>query len=422
MALYKKLKYAWHAPEYKTLISNFSYLSILQVVGYIFPLITLPYLSKVIGTNGFGKIAFAAAIITWIQTITDWGFNFIATRDVAQNRDNKEKVSEIFSNVLWARILLSLLSLLILVVLILFIPSFRENTVVILITYLMIPGHILFPDWFFQALEKMRYIVIFNLLIKFLFTVLVFVFIKSEQDYIYQPLFTSIGYIICGLGSMYIIISKFGYMVMKPNFPQVFKAIKASADVFVNNLAPNLYNSLSVILLSSTCGSVANGIYDGGNKIISIVHQFILVISKTFFPFLSRRQEKHNLFVKINLLTGLISSLLLFVLAPQIINILLSNEFANSVVVLRILAISLFFMVLSNTYGTNYLIIVHKDRELRNITIICSVIGLLLSYPLVKFYSYIGAALVVFISRFLLGITIYLYARKCKEETKKKIS
>lgn len=94
----------------KTVFANFGYLSLLQVAGYVFPLISMPYLARVIGADGFGKIAFASAIVVWIQTISDWGFNLTATRDVAQNRDNKELVSRIFSNVLWARSVLTLLS------------------------------------------------------------------------------------------------------------------------------------------------------------------------------------------------------------------------------------------------------------------------------------------------------------------------
>lgn len=417
MAFYAKLKRILkNDSEYKTLLNNFSYLTILQVVGYVFPLITLPYLSRVIGASGFGKIAFAAAIISWIQTIADWGFNFTATRDVAQNRDNKQKVSEIFTDVLWARIILMLLSFIVLSILLLIIPSFKEQYQIILLTFLMIPGHILFPDWFFQAIEKMRYIVIFNLLIKLIFTVLVFVFIRSEEDYLYQPLFTSLGYVFCGLVSLYIILKKFGYQIFKPNFRSVYNTIKRSSAVFINNIAPNLYNSFSVILLSSLSGSTANGIFDGGNKIISIVYQFILVLSRTFFPFLSRRKDKHNLYAKINLLLGLVCSLVLFIAAPLVIRILLSPEFYDSIVVLRILAVSMIFMTLSNTYGTNYLIICHRDKELRNITIICSLVGLFLAYPLVRIYSYIGAALTVFISRFLLGTITYIYAKRCQRQ------
>src|SRR5690606_20822477 len=111
----------------KALASNFGYLMIMQIAGYIFPLLTIPYLARVIGVEGFGKIAFAAAVMVWFQTITDWGFSYTATRDVARHRDNLEKVSEIFSNVFWAKSLLALISFLILFILTEFIPYLKEN-------------------------------------------------------------------------------------------------------------------------------------------------------------------------------------------------------------------------------------------------------------------------------------------------------
>ena len=136
----------------RKLMENFAYLSLLQMAGYVSPLITLPYLTRVIGVEGFGKIAFASAVMVWIQTVADWGFNYTATRDVARNREDRDKVSDIFSRVLWARCFLMFLSFVLLVLLVSFIPKFKENAAVIFVTFLMIPGHIMFPDWFFQAM------------------------------------------------------------------------------------------------------------------------------------------------------------------------------------------------------------------------------------------------------------------------------
>ena len=110
----------------------------------------------------------------------------------------------------------------------------------------MVPGHILFPDWFFQALERMKYITILNLLSKLLFTIAIFVFIKDKSDYIYQPLFVSLGFILSGIISLYYIFVKWEYKFYKPDFKGIFHAIKGSTDIFINNLAPNLYNSFSV--------------------------------------------------------------------------------------------------------------------------------------------------------------------------------
>lgn len=180
-ALQLKLK---KSKDGKALASNFEYMMLLQVAGYIFPLLTIPYLARAIGVEGFGKIAFASAVIVWFQTVSDRGFNYTATRDVAQNRENPEKVSEIFSNVLWARILLMTISFGLLLILIATIPLFKENQAVLLISFLLIPGHIMFPEWFFQAMERMKYITLFSLLSKLLFTILVFIFINQKEDYV----------------------------------------------------------------------------------------------------------------------------------------------------------------------------------------------------------------------------------------------
>lgn len=395
----------------KTLLSNFGYLSALQIAGYVFPLITIPYLARVIGVDSFGKIAFASAIIVWFQTVSDWGFNFTATRDVAQNRDDIDKVSEIFSNVLWARVLLMLVSFILLMVTIYLVPAFRDNKEVILVTFLLIPGHIMYPDWFFQAMERMKYITIFNILSKLLFTVAVFIFVKQKSDFILQPLFTSLGYVISGIGAMYLILGKWDVKLKKPHLPSIIATIKGSTDVFINNIVPNLYNSFSTVLLGFYGGAVSNGVLDAGSKFISVFQQLMGVVSRAFFPFLSRRIDKHNLYVKINLYLSILSSIVLFLLAPILIKLFFTAEFYDAIPVLRIMSLSIIFLSLSNVYGTNYMIIEGYEKQLRNITFVSSLIGFIISFPLIFLFDYIGAALTVTLTRGLLGIGIMWRAK-----------
>lgn len=399
----------------RTLLANFGYLSLLQVAGYVFPLITMPYLARVIGAEGFGKIAFASAVIVWVQTIADWGFNFTATRDVAQSRDNKDNVSKIFSNVLWARCLLTLFSGVILFIFVAFVPYFKENVVVILATFLMVPGHVLFPDWFFQAIERMKYTTIFNLFLKLFFTIAVFVVIKEPDDYIWNPILTSLGYLICGFFSLFLIIKRWNYRLYRPVWRDVLNTIKKSTDVFINNLMPNLYNSFSVMLLGFFGGSMANGIYDGGNKFPTIFHNLLNVISRAFFPFLSRRGDKHKLFAYISIGISIIGAIFLVLLSPFLIKLFLGTEFKDSVLINQIMSISIVFLAISNVYGTNYLILCHHERELRNITMIVSIIGMAAAFPLVYNFHVVGVALTVTLSRALLGILSffgYLYIER----------
>lgn len=374
----------------------------------------MPYLARVIGVDGFGKIAFASAVMVWVQTIADWGFNFTATRDVAQNRENPQKVSEIFSNVLWARCTLMFVSFLFLLLLIALFPKFRSNTDILLVTFLMIPGHILFPDWFFQAMERMKYITILNVVSKLLFTIAVFVFIKGKDDYILQPLLVSLGYVVSGLIAFYYILVKWKVKLQKPSFGSIMLTIRKSTDVFLNNLMPNLYNSFSTVLLGVFCGDVANGKLEAGTKFVNIAQQFMSVLSRAFFPFLSRKLDKHHIYARINILLSLCMSVLLFLFAPLLIDWFFTEEFADSVTVLRIMSISIFFLALSNIYGTNYMIIAGYERQLRNITAIVSVVGLALSFPLIYFLGFIGAAITVTFTRGLLGVSIMLRAKTLK--------
>ena len=398
----------------RTVFANFGYLSLLQVAGYVFPLISMPYLARVIGAEGFGKIAFASAIVVWIQTISDWGFNLTATRDVAQNRDDKELVSRIFSNVLWARSVLTLLSGIILLVVVLLVPYLRENADIIFITFLLVPGYILFPEWFFQAIEKMKYTTLFNLLLKLTFTVAVFVFIHKREDYLIQPLLTTIGYLLCGIGALYLIFKKWGYTLYKPRGTEILKTIRNSTDVFINNLMPNLYNSFSVMLLGFFGGSTANGIYDGGNRFPVIFYQFQSVLSRAFYPFLSRRPDKHSFYAKLNIVSALVGAVFLILLSPLVIKIMLGDEFEKSIVVMQILSFSVVFLAMGYTYGTNFLIINHKEKPLRNLTFISSIVGMCVSVPLVYYFSYIGAAVTVLLCRGLLGVGSYVLAKRIK--------
>lgn len=396
----------------KTVFANFGYLSLLQVAGYVFPLISMPYLARVIGADGFGKIAFASAIVVWIQTISDWGFNLTATRDVAQNRDDTELVSRIISNVLWARSILTLLSGIILLAVVLLVPYLRENADIIFVTFLLVPGHILFPEWFFQAIEKMKYTTLFNLLLKLVFTVAVFVFIHKREDYLIQPLLTTIGYLLCGFGALYLIFKKWGYTLYKPQWSEIFKTIRNSTDVFINNLMPNLNNSFSVMLLGFFGGSTANGIYDGGNRFPVIFYQFQSVLSRAFYPFLSRRPDKHSFYAKLNIASALIGAVFLILLSPLFIKIMLGDEFEKSVVVMQILSFSVVFLAMDYTYGTNFLIINHKEKPLRNLTFVSSIIGMSVAIPLVYYFSYMGAAITVLLCRGMLGVGSYILAQK----------
>lgn len=399
----------------KALFANFSYLMLLRISGYLFPLITIPYLARVIGVDGFGKIAFAAAVVLWFKTITDWGFNYTATRDVAKNRENKELVSFIFTNVLWAKFLLMLISLFIFYILINTIPVLEKNKTILLLTFFTILGEVIFPEWLFQAMEKMKYITIFNLVARLIFTLLVFIFITKPEDYILNPVFTGLGSVICGAVSLYIIIFKWNISLRKPSLKYIFSTIKKSTNVFINNVMPNLYYGFSTILVGYFIGTNANGILDAGRRFITIALSFTNVLSRAFYPFLARKGYRHDMYKKINLTASMLLFSAIFLLAPYIIKIFYTEQFYPAINVLRISSFSILFLSLRDIYGINFLLLRGYDKEARNITIVTSIIGFLLAIPLVYYYSYTGAAMVAVAVHLTQGL---LMARKSKSLSK----
>ena len=160
----------------KTLIENFASLSILKAFGLLLPLVTLPYLSRVIGVARFGDIAFACSITIYFSEITNYGFNYTATRHLSKNRNNIQYVRVLFWNVLYTKLFLFVISTIIFAILVETIPLLREHRLLLWFTYLSVPCYMLFPEWFFQGIEKMKYITIVNIISKILFTVAIFFF------------------------------------------------------------------------------------------------------------------------------------------------------------------------------------------------------------------------------------------------------
>ena len=364
----------------RTLAENFLSLSLLKVVGLITPLITLPYLARIIGTEGFGAIAFAASVIVFVETITDWGFNYTATRDVAiaKSKNDLTRISKIFSEVITAKACLMLLCFVLLCITIQLIPTLRQYRLLLLLTFLYIPGQIMFPEWVFQAYEQMKYITILNVLSKLLFTVLIFVVIREKSDYIYQPLLTACGYAVSGIIAMIVIYRKFQIRFVRPSMKAMFARLKESTDMFISLILPNFYTNFSTVLLKTYFGSSVTGLYDAGKRLLGIMEQISQILSRVFFPFLARNRKKHNVYVAISGTICFLSCIVMFFGADLFIRFFYTAEFEGAAVVTRIFAFGPIGLFLMNTYGVNYLVLVKKENVLRNIIIGCSIFGFIL--------------------------------------------
>ena len=194
----------------KTVLANFSYLSILQVFTILFPLLTYPYLLRVIGLELYGVIVFAQSIIIYISLVINFGFNMSSAKEVAIHKEDKEKLSRIVSTTYISKFILWVICGVGYLAVITTFDFFRKYYWVYFLSYLLTFNELLLPTWFFQGIEKMKYITIVNVSSRLVFVAAIFLFVREKSDYLYVPLLNGIGAIVAGLLALYIVFKKEG--------------------------------------------------------------------------------------------------------------------------------------------------------------------------------------------------------------------
>lgn len=398
--------------EVQRILRNFSYLSCLQIANYIFPLITLPYLARVIGVESFGSLVIGTSVVAYFQTFTDYGFAYTSVKEIARNKENIKIISQVVCETIMARIFLMIISFCILLLCVYFIPFIQVNREVVFLTFLLIPGHVLFADWFFQGMEDMKYIAMLDVLSKLFFTILVFVVIRERSDYIYQPVLTSIGYTVSAILCLWIMRKRYRVVFYVPPIFNIWKRIERGFNIFLSIFLPSIYTNINTLLLGGFNGEKATGIYSGGAKFTSLAYNVISLLSRVFYPYLSRRPNSHKSYSILIISIGALISLFLFLGADIIVKVILGDEFFETIPVLRIVAFTPLAMSVMNAYGINSLVLRGKDDILRNIIFASTILGLISGvYGAINF-SYIGVAICSLFVQYFRAILVFIYAKK----------
>jgi PST family polysaccharide transporter len=410
------------SPTYKTLLENFLSLSFLQVANYIFPLITLPYLVRVLGPEKYGLIAFAQAFIGYFQILTDYGFNLSATREISINRENKEKVSEIFSSVMIIKFFLLLLSLGLMSVIVFSFKKFRQDWLIYYLTFGMVLGQTLFPIWFFQGMEKMRYITFLNVFAKLIFTIAIFIFVKRSSDYLCVPLLNSLGFIVAGILALWIVFRDFGVGFKMPSWEGMKDEFKNGWHIFVSTMSINFYKNNSILILGLFANNEIVGYFTIAKKLIDILNQIAVIISQTIYPYVTKQviinyQKIVRFLRKVGLLIGVytfIFGVILFAFSSKIIYIVSGAYFSESILSLKLMAFVPMFIGI-NVPAVQILLGKGLDKKFLKAVLIGAILDIILNFSLVPFFSYIGSCISVVTVELLVTIFLYIEALKIRK-------
>lgn len=402
--------------DLKNLRNNFISLVILRAGNYIIPIITLPFLVKVLGVEKFGLIAFAEMVIMYFKSIVDFGFDLTGTRSISENRNNKAKLNELVNTIYGVKFILLFFSFIVLGILIQIVPSFNNNWLLFLYTFGIVIGNFLLPIWFFQGIEMMKYITIVNFISKLIYVLLLFIFVKGVDDFYFVPLLNSIGLIMGGLISIYLMITKFGVEFKVPKISAIKIRAKEDFNIFISRLAPNLYNNSMGVLLGFFVGNIQVGYYTAATKLIEVGRSILEIITIAIFPYLNRKDYYRKQMLGFILFTGLSLSIFFFLFSSVLIKLLFDENMDASIVILKILSLSPLFMAFIDVFGTNTLILKKKDKLVRNIIVTYSILGFMLGFILIPLYGSVGAAVILVCIRGLIGITDYFFASILKHE------
>jgi PST family polysaccharide transporter len=273
------------------MIQNFVSLVLLQGVNYVLPLLTYPFLFRVLEVERWGTVSFGYVLIQYFVIFTDFGFNLSATKYISCHRDDLNTINRYLNSAFICRFLLAVVSFIILFLLTASFEKFREERVFYFSYFGIVVGNILFPMWYFQGMEKMKYITLFNMVAKSASLLPFFIFIRKPQDYLLVPMFYSIGYILAGLISVYFIYFKEKMKWFLPSFSEVQAAFKDSFSYFLSRLSVSMFTNINTFILKLVCGDTAVGYYSAAEKLYQAYNQLLTPFSGVLFPYMAKTRD-----------------------------------------------------------------------------------------------------------------------------------
>lgn len=403
----------------KVLVKNFTSLSLLQLANYIFPVITLPYLVRVLGPEKYGLINFAAAFSAYFVIITDYGFNLSATQEISVNRNDKEKVSEIFSSVLTIKIILFFLSSGIFFLIVNMFELFSNDAGLYSIMFIGVVGIVLFPLWVYQSVEQMKYILIINVAIRSVTVVSIFLLVKVENDYLLLAVIYTITQVMTGITGLFFAIRKFDLRYLFPSKVQLLEQLKKGWNLFLSSIWINLYTTSNVFILGLFAPNSVVGYYSAADKVRIAFQGILSSMSQSVFPYVNKLlAESYQKFIsfnrkllKISVMIGIIISSSLFLFAEPIVKIVLGNEYSPSVIVLRIIAWLPLIIFLSNVFGIQTMLPLNYQKKFSQILFLAALINLMISFSIVPSYFEIGTAVSMLVTEIFVTLSFYIFIR-----------
>ena len=397
---------------------NFLYSSILTTAGYIFPLITFPYVSRVLGVTNIGICNFVDSIINYFVLFSMLGIQNTGIREIARKRGDRTGLSKAFYSIIGLNLILVIIVATTLVVSIQVVPQFAEHKALMYIGLAKLLFASSMIDWFYRGLENFRYITIRNIVIRCFFVVAVFVFIREKDDYV---IYFALAAITEGLNALVNCIHARKYLtfVLKDIHP--LKYLKSCLTLGSYSLLTSMYTSFNVVFLGFVTNTTEVGLYATATKLHKIIIGFLLAFTAVMLPrmsnllaegktqeFREKISKSFSVLIYFSFPLIVISS----VFASEIIDIISGSGYEKAAIPLTIIMPLVFIIGFEQILVVQILIALKKDRVILVNAIIGAIVGVMVNLLIVKSMGCVGSSLAWLLSEVSVMISAVMVAKR----------
>lgn len=276
----------------RLLLKNTVMLYLLRFSTYFFSFITVPYQTRIMGKEIYGKIGLATALMVYFQLFLDFGFLLSGTEDVAKNKDNKDSLREIFSSIIALKIVFSVISVGALISICSVVSNYKQDRLLFVLFLIQAVISSFLPDYLYRGMEDMTTVTYRTVFVKALFTALIFIFLKKPSDYLCIPIISAIGELCAVIWSWIDLRKRYDIYFVKISRSKLLVELKRSSNFFLSRIISTIYTATNTVILGfiDPIGGTV-GLYTAANKLITTGQSALAPISDSMYPYMIRNKD-----------------------------------------------------------------------------------------------------------------------------------
>lgn len=406
---------------FKNQFFNFS----MQILNLIFPLLAIPYTTRLFGPEVLGEVNFANSIVQYFMLIAAAGIPVYATREIAKSRDDASLVKKKFKEFTILQVVFTVLSLLAYIIMILFVPKIKENIYIYLFLGLQVLSNAFDFVWFLQGIEKYRYAAIATFISKLFNVILIFTLLKTRADYTIYAFIMGATILINAIIKMAFTLKLLKNFkeeqILEVDFNSVKSHIYAILVFFISNIATKVYTAMDQTMLGILDTTEAVGYYSMSIRLEKVILTFVTSISVVMIPRVSNSIKNNNISdvkkyigmsINIVYLISIPAILGILAIGEEIIPIFLGEEFLQSISIFKMVSLLWVIIGLSNVFGMQIMIPYGKEKKFTMILSTAALVNFILNLFLIPRLSYFGAAYATIFAELLVTTWMYFEVKK----------